>query len=525
MEVNPTMEMALDNSESLNSPCVQEFSAEVSERVEAGTLPCDVDKCLMTDDNIVACCLDRESSEGAVSIELEMPLAIQDSDASEDCNADVILTSECFGKTGEQLLVNDVCHGSENELAGSEKRNTQIVMVSEMHEKSGHGTESKSLHKESVKPKAKQALTTGRNNFSSQKTGRTSDRKASGTTVESSNGSKVVRTTKANRDKKSSSTVASNVPKVNKIRVISPANVIDQSSKPTRLSKLKALIEKHDPSPSVNSVKQIDRKMIVKNVVKNAHVWQKNVEEKVILSPVKLSRSINMSAKSLLNRKMRAIKKEKAASPMNSNKKVYGAETVDADTKKKNLKSASPKVRKVEVNKKEILSQKERSSTPRTENTSRTKSATISSTIQTQPPRKLTFRRGKVLNLQSNSESNNTPRRLRFRPAKTVEDSNRSKESTTRGGRTTRKSDNNATSSGSKDSGSSKPEIVVLRHQDVCEKKKNDQGLFNNVIEETANKLVEARKSKVKALVGAFETVISLQERKVVACLQLKLQL
>ncbi|CAH2079855.1 unnamed protein product [Thlaspi arvense] len=55
-------------------------------------------------------------------------------------------------------------------------------------------------------------------------------------------------------------------------------------------------------------------------------------------------------------------------------------------------------------------------------------------------------------------------------------------------------------------------EKVVLRHQDVQEK--DAQGLFNNVIEETASKLVEARKSKVKALVGAFETVISLQESK-----------
>ncbi|CAL9128706.1 unnamed protein product, partial [Musa textilis] len=54
---------------------------------------------------------------------------------------------------------------------------------------------------------------------------------------------------------------------------------------------------------------------------------------------------------------------------------------------------------------------------------------------------------------------------------------------------------------------------VVLRHQDMQEKK-DAQGLFNNVIEETASKLVESRKSKVKALVGAFETVISLQDKK-----------
>ncbi|PON68902.1 Calmodulin-binding domain [Parasponia andersonii] len=56
-------------------------------------------------------------------------------------------------------------------------------------------------------------------------------------------------------------------------------------------------------------------------------------------------------------------------------------------------------------------------------------------------------------------------------------------------------------------------EKVVLRHQNVAGKKEV-QSLFNNVIEETASKLVESRKSKVKALVGAFETVISLQDTK-----------
>ncbi|GAB2299266.1 hypothetical protein Dimus_033336 [Dionaea muscipula] len=57
-------------------------------------------------------------------------------------------------------------------------------------------------------------------------------------------------------------------------------------------------------------------------------------------------------------------------------------------------------------------------------------------------------------------------------------------------------------------------EKVVLRHQDVQEKKEGQVLLLNNVIEETASKLVETRKSKVQALVGAFETVISLQDRK-----------
>ncbi|PHT28506.1 hypothetical protein CQW23_31888 [Capsicum baccatum] len=53
---------------------------------------------------------------------------------------------------------------------------------------------------------------------------------------------------------------------------------------------------------------------------------------------------------------------------------------------------------------------------------------------------------------------------------------------------------------------------IVLRHQDVQEKK-DVQGLLNNVIEETTSKLVETGKSKVKALLGAFETVISLHNK------------
>nr|XP_048328874.1 uncharacterized protein LOC112491548 [Ziziphus jujuba var. spinosa]XP_048328876.1 uncharacterized protein LOC112491548 [Ziziphus jujuba var. spinosa] len=54
---------------------------------------------------------------------------------------------------------------------------------------------------------------------------------------------------------------------------------------------------------------------------------------------------------------------------------------------------------------------------------------------------------------------------------------------------------------------------VVLRHHNVV-RRNNSQSLFNNVIEETASRLVRTRKSKVKALVGAFETVISLQDTR-----------
>ncbi|XP_059275282.1 uncharacterized protein LOC132029900 [Lycium ferocissimum] len=52
-----------------------------------------------------------------------------------------------------------------------------------------------------------------------------------------------------------------------------------------------------------------------------------------------------------------------------------------------------------------------------------------------------------------------------------------------------------------------------FQHQ-VVQGKNNESVVSNNVIEETASKLREQRKNKVRALAGAFETVISLQEHK-----------
>jgi hypothetical protein len=196
-------------------------------------------------------------------------------------------------------------------------------------------------------------------------------------------------------------------------------------------------------------------------------------------------------------------------------------------------------------------------------------------------PRKLTFRRGRVVTLQP---ENTTPRRLKFRRVRLAVEIQNSKGSTTGGsiGRTevddsqstgagimkrasnerkevgdrqsngvgikrgiignVRKEVDDGQSNGAqiisekavlrnegqvevsprkslRRKGSvgllngirSNPEKVVLRHR-VVGGKKDDQKLFNNVIEETASKLVETRKSKVRALVGAFETVISLQD-------------
>ncbi|XP_076926992.1 uncharacterized protein LOC143590376 [Bidens hawaiensis] len=153
---------------------------------------------------------------------------------------------------------------------------------------------------------------------------------------------------------------------------------------------------------------------------------------------------------------------------------------------------------------------------------------------------KLRFRRGKILDLQS---ENNTPRRLKFR--RRVIDGHESGQNISRKtyksktldveseidiprqlkfskGKVMEGNEDKQRASRTsfekkyvEDTNESKngPESVVLKHQ-IEQEKKDAQGLLNNVIEETASKLVESRKSKVKALVGAFETVISLQDGK-----------
>ncbi|CAN6290255.1 unnamed protein product [Urochloa humidicola] len=119
-------------------------------------------------------------------------------------------------------------------------------------------------------------------------------------------------------------------------------------------------------------------------------------------------------------------------------------------------------------------------------------------------PYKMKFKRGKIVELPPDSSG---PRRLKFRRKSANEVSNRESQPTQRIYKRNNTSTTVPTNPDMESPG------VKLRHQDAQEKK-DAQGLFNNVIEETASKLVESRKSKVKALVGAFETVISLQDGK-----------
>ncbi|WOL15450.1 hypothetical protein Cni_G24231 [Canna indica] len=120
---------------------------------------------------------------------------------------------------------------------------------------------------------------------------------------------------------------------------------------------------------------------------------------------------------------------------------------------------------------------------------------------------RLNFARGKVVDLQPENKS--PPRRLIFKRVKMASSNHSAKDMGT-------KSYKNKVETYVGGSNTSPPKSIkiALKHKDVVDKK-DEQGLFNNVIEETASKLAESRKSKVKALVGAFETVISLQETKV----------
>ncbi|XP_030441695.1 uncharacterized protein LOC115663860 [Syzygium oleosum] len=138
-------------------------------------------------------------------------------------------------------------------------------------------------------------------------------------------------------------------------------------------------------------------------------------------------------------------------------------------------------------------------------NTNRPKRVnTGSSEVKNCQPQNLPFRRGKVV--EPRLENVVPPRKLRFRRPRLLGECQIGKGDA--GRRIFRRKDID-----SLELKSIKSEKIVLKHRHV-EKRENAQSLFNNVIEETASKLVETRKSKVKALVGAFETVISLQDTK-----------
>ncbi|XP_047338594.1 uncharacterized protein LOC124942180 [Impatiens glandulifera] len=123
--------------------------------------------------------------------------------------------------------------------------------------------------------------------------------------------------------------------------------------------------------------------------------------------------------------------------------------------------------------------------------------------------RKLIFKKGKIID--NNQPQNISPMRLMFKLSRVIVDCQNTKVHTRISGLKSKDIDKLDYGVNEKNR-----EQVVLKHR-LVEGKKDSQSLINNVIEERANKLVESRKSKVKALVGAFESVISLQDTKPLA--------
>lgn len=265
-----------------------------------------------------------------------------------------------------------------------------------------------------------------------------------------------------------------------------PANTSKTKTLPTRpVSQLK-------PSRSLNARGNQERK-ITKNLDTS------NITERKVLKPPPAPSSSKPSRNgfpSLLAGKLRNLMR---STSVKNKDKVGGAnskklENTDLDRSRKieNSGSAANELINGRLSKGENKRGSRRTSTVRPQDSIPT-------------PYKLKFKPGKVLDLRCDSIG---ARRLWFRIGKMAGDNQNSNSLGWR--RSFRKKDIGGSDSTLPNSES---QIVILKHQATL-KKKDAQALFNHVIEETASKLVETRKSKVKALVGAFETVISLQESK-----------
>ncbi|XP_022737331.1 uncharacterized protein LOC111290287 [Durio zibethinus] len=127
-------------------------------------------------------------------------------------------------------------------------------------------------------------------------------------------------------------------------------------------------------------------------------------------------------------------------------------------------------------------------------------------------PRKLKFRRRVLVDNRNSDDQNGkgedcTPRKLKFR-RRVLDDNKTSYIRNSEGGTSENNSRGTAANVSQDNATEVQSERISLRHNDVEEKK--DSGiLYNNMIEQTASQLVRTNSSKVKALVSAFETVIS----------------
>ncbi|PHT30537.1 hypothetical protein CQW23_29842 [Capsicum baccatum] len=185
-----------------------------------------------------------------------------------------------------------------------------------------------------------------------------------------------------------------------------------------------------------------------------------------LLTPLKDQNKMWRDGKNKLNLEMvpkKTLRTPKVKASPKSSSHLQSRPLSNEEDKKEVVKSVDSALGKYISSSKKLLHIVEAETVGKNQKKTLRKGKTGCSNDNNSSALKLKFRRGNIVDIQQETSS---PRRLKFRWG---------------------------------------------RH-DVQEKK-DVQGLLNNVIEETASKLVKTGKSKVKDLVGAFETVISLHNK------------
>ncbi|PHT56274.1 hypothetical protein CQW23_04760 [Capsicum baccatum] len=223
-----------------------------------------------------------------------------------------------------------------------------------------------------------------------------------------------------------------------------------------------------------------------------------------LLAPSKDQNKMQRDGTNKLNLEMvpeKTLRTPKVKASPKSSSHLQSRPLSNEEDKKKVVKSADSALGKYTSSSKKLLHKAEAETIGKNQKMTLRKGKTGCSNDNNSSAVKLKFRRGKIIDLH---QENSSPRWLTFRWGRHVGESQ----------------DNNIRKrifkkkgvDGDKSNTIPISRKLVLRHQYVQEKK-DVQGLLNNVIEETASKLIETGKSKVKALVGAFETVISLHNK------------
>ncbi|PHT90232.1 hypothetical protein T459_05345 [Capsicum annuum] len=217
-----------------------------------------------------------------------------------------------------------------------------------------------------------------------------------------------------------------------------------------------------------------------------------------LLAPLKDQNKMRRDGTNKLNPEMvpeKTLRTPKVKASPKSSSHLQSRPLSNKEDKKEVVKPADSALGKYTYSSKKLLHIAEAETVGKNQKKTLRKGKTGVSNDNNSSAMKLKFRRGKIVDLQQETSS---PRRLTFRWGRHVGESQDSniRKKIFKKKRVDGDKSNTMPISGK----------IVLRYPNV-------QGLLNNVIKETASKLVETGKSKVKDFVGAFETVISLHNK------------